>query len=78
MKSYLLKKLIKKYSQTPSDPVQSLLDTLNDKDEEVKATVESALLRISEKRTDELLQVLCRYKKNTPKLTESSSAVILR
>jgi maestro heat-like repeat-containing protein family member 1 len=74
----LLRKIFQKYSKTPTGPIQLLLDTLADKDEEVKATIESSLLRIAEKRTDELLQVLCEFKKNTPKLSECSTAIILR
>ena len=58
----------------------NLLDTLSveKQDEQVKATVESSLAKISNRKADEVISYFCDYKKKNPKLSDGVVAVILR
>jgi hypothetical protein len=62
--------------------VAQLLDSLSDKDEQVKATAEASLIKIADKKPDEIILFVCDYKKKSSKLSEKSAdpitAVILR
>lgn len=60
------------------DAVGRLLDSLADKDEQVKATAEASLIKISDKNPDDIILFVCEYKKKNPKLVDSVIAVILR
>ena len=60
------------------DSTLRLLDALNDKDETVKAMAESSLLKIADKKPDEVILFVCDYKKKNPKLADPIIAVILR
>lgn len=60
------------------DAAFQLLDALNDKDEQVKASSEAALIKIADKKPDEVILFVCDYKKKNPKLTDPVIAVILR
>lgn len=60
------------------DAAFQLLDSLNDKDEQVKAFAEASLLKISDKKPDEVILFVCDYKKKNPKLIDPIIAVILR
>lgn len=56
----------------------NLLDSLGDKDETVRATVENSLIKIADRKTDQSIEALCEYKKKNPKLADPQIAVILR
>ena len=58
--------------------VVNLLDTLGEKDEKIRNTVESALIRIARKRYDEIIEVFCEYRKKHQKLGDLQIAIILR
>uniref|UniRef100_A0A336MNJ8 CSON014643 protein n=1 Tax=Culicoides sonorensis TaxID=179676 RepID=A0A336MNJ8_CULSO len=60
--------------------IESLLESFkSDKDEGVKTTVEASLIRIADKRPNELLSILCDYKTNNhQKLDVNLNACILR
>lgn len=60
------------------DAAFQLLDSLNDKDEQVKAIAEASLLKIADKKPDEVILFVCDYKKKNPKLIDPVIAVILR
>lgn len=60
------------------DVVFQLLDSLNDKDDQVRATAEASLIKIADKKPDEIVLFVCDYKKKTAKLTDPAIAVILR
>lgn len=55
-----------------------LLDTLNDKDEEVRSTAEDSLIKIADKKPDDVIVFVCEYKKKSGKLSDGVVAVILR
>lgn len=61
-----------------SEAVHQLLDTLGDKDEQVKVSAEGSLIKIADKKPDEVILFVCDYKKKNPKLADSTIAVILR
>lgn len=60
--------------------IESLLDSFkNDKDEGVRSTVESSLIRIADKRPNELLNILCDFKTNhQQKIDVNINACVLR
>lgn len=60
--------------------IESLLDSFkHDKDEGVKSTVESSLIRIADKRPNELLCILCDFKANNQqKIDVTINACVLR
>lgn len=58
------------------DCVTRLLDSLLDDD--VKTIAEASLIKIADKKPDEIVLFICDYKKRNPKLAESIIAVTLR
>ena len=58
--------------------VLQLLESLNDKDEQVRKVSEVSLIKIADKKPDEVILHLCEYKKKNVKIADSISAVILR
>ena len=60
------------------DVVAQLLDSLNDKDEKVRGMAEASLIKIADKKPDEIILFVCDYKKKNPKLPDPIIAVILR
>lgn len=60
------------------DAVERLLDSLNDKDDQVKALAEVSLIKIADKKPDEVILFVCDYKKKNPKLADPIIAVVLR
>jgi ABC-type Fe3+-hydroxamate transport system substrate-binding protein len=60
------------------DSVFHLLDSLSDKDDQVKTTAEASLIKIADKKPDEVILFVSEYKKKNPKLTDQIIAVILR
>lgn len=60
------------------DAAFQLLDSLNDKDEQVKAIAEASLIKIADKKPDDIILFVCDYKKKNPKLADPTIAVILR
>lgn len=61
-----------------ADAVFNLLDSLGDKDDQVKARAEVSLIKIADKKPDEVILYVCDYKKKNPKLPDLTIAVILR
>ena len=55
-----------------------LLDSLNDKDDLVRSTAEDSLVKIADKKPDEVIVFVCEYKKKSGKLSDGIVAVILR
>jgi hypothetical protein len=60
------------------DAAFQLLDSLNDKDEQVKGIAEASLIKIADKKPDDIILFVCDYKKKNPKLSDPTIAVILR
>lgn len=60
------------------DAAFQLLDSLNDKDEQVRAVSEASLIKIADKKPDDIILFVCDYKKKNPKLSDATIAVILR
>lgn len=60
------------------DAVSHLLEALGDKDEQVKAAAEASLIKIGDKKPDEVILFVCEYKKKNSKLSDSVIAVVLR
>lgn len=58
--------------------VNSLLDSLGEKDEQLRSTTEASLIRIAKRRHDEIVEVFCEYRKKYPKLGDAQSSIILR
>lgn len=58
--------------------VGSLLETLSDKDDSVRDSIEHALTRMCEKRPNDTLDALCEYKQRSPKLSDLQTAILLR
>lgn len=55
-----------------------LLESLCDKDDQVKAVAEASLIKIADKKPDEVIIFVCDYKKKSGKLADATSAVLLR
>lgn len=55
-----------------------LLDGLGDKDESVRYSIESSLMKILEKQQNSILLFLCEYRQKHLKLNENIVAAILR
>lgn len=66
------------HEQILLDSTNHLLEALNDKDEKVRVTIHSSLIRIAEKRPDDIINILCDYRTKNPKLGEVQVATILR
>lgn len=58
--------------------VSNLLESLNDKDESVRKSIEFALSRMCEKRPNDTLDEICEYKQKSPKLADLQTAILLR
>uniref|UniRef100_A0A182QHL8 Uncharacterized protein n=1 Tax=Anopheles farauti TaxID=69004 RepID=A0A182QHL8_9DIPT len=58
--------------------VNSLLDSLTDKEELLRSTTEASLIRIAKRRHDEIVEVFCEYRKKHPKLSDTHNQIILR
>ena len=71
-------KPVNKLSSYYADAVFNLLDSLNDKDDQVKTIAEASLIKIADKKPDEVILIVCDYKKKNPKLSDPTIAVILR
>lgn len=61
-----------------SGAIGHLLESLGDKDEVVRVSIEHALTRICERRPNETLDEICEYKQKSPKLPELQTAILLR
>lgn len=59
------------------ESVSCLLDSLNDKVEQVRSTAEDSLIKIADRKPDEVIGFVCEYKKSG-KLSDGIVAVILR
>lgn len=58
--------------------VNSLLDTISDKDDGVKKAVERSLVRMCKRRPNETIEILYNYRQKCLKLTEAQVALLLR
>lgn len=63
---------------SPVGAVGTLLESLNDKDESVRVSIEYALSRLCEKRPNDTLDAICDYKQKSPKLPDLQTAILLR
>lgn len=61
-----------------SGAVNSLLESIGDKDEGVKSAVERAMVRMCKRRPNETIEIICSYRQKTLKLPESQVAILLR
>lgn len=61
-----------------SGAVNSLLETIGDKDENVKSAVERSLVRMCKRRPNETIEIICSYRQKCPKLPEPQVAILLR
>lgn len=61
-----------------ADAIQNLLDGLNDKDDQVKAVCEASLIRIANRKPNDIIHLIIAYKKKISKIQDSIVAVILR
>ncbi|KAJ6639089.1 Maestro heat-like repeat-containing protein family member 1 [Pseudolycoriella hygida] len=58
--------------------IQSLLESITDKDEFVRNAVENALVRMIEARPDQIINALCDFRNKQPKLNDQAIVIILR
>lgn len=58
--------------------VNSLLDSINEKDEHVRNAVENALVRMIEARPNQTITALCEFKVKQTKLSDQATVIILR
>lgn len=58
--------------------VHSLLETLNDKDEGVRESIERSLVRMCKRRPNETIEIIYNYRQKMTKLPEAQIAVYLR
>lgn len=61
-----------------SGAVNSLLESIGDKDDDVKGAVERSLVRMCKRRPNETIEIICGYRQKCPKLTEAQVALLLR
>lgn len=61
-----------------SGAVNSLLDSIGDKDDDVKSAVERSLVRMCKRRPNETIEIICGYRQKYPKLAEAQVALLLR
>lgn len=61
-----------------SGAVNSLLESIGDKDDSVKGAVERSLVRMCKRRPNETIEIICAYRQKTSKLPESQIAILLR
>lgn len=70
-------KFSRRYLNFPG-AVHSLLETLNDKDEAVRESIERSLVRMCRRRPNETMEIICNYRQKMAKLPEAHVAVYLR
>lgn len=58
--------------------VNSLLDTINDKDESVRMAVEKALIRTCKRRPNDTIGIIYNFRQKNPKLAELQVSLLLR
>lgn len=58
--------------------VNSLLDTINDKDESVRNSIERAMVRMCKRRPNETIEIICQYRIKSAKMPEAQIAILLR
>lgn len=58
--------------------VNSLLDTISDKDDGVKKALERSLVKMCKRRPNETIEILYNYRQKCLKLTEAQIALLLR
>lgn len=61
-----------------SGAVNSLLESVSDKDEGVKSAVERSLVRMCKRRPNETIEIICSYRQKFQKLPEHQVAILLR
>lgn len=61
-----------------SGAVNSLLESISDKDEGVKSAVERSLMRMCKRRPNETIEIICGYRQKCQKLPEHQVAILLR
>ncbi|XP_055615310.1 maestro heat-like repeat-containing protein family member 1 isoform X2 [Toxorhynchites rutilus septentrionalis] len=58
--------------------VNELLETFGEKDDLLRSTTESSLIKIARRRHDEIVKIFCEYREKNPKIGEPQASVILR
>lgn len=58
--------------------VNSLLESVGDKDDGVKSAVERSLVRMCKRRPNETIEIICGYRQKCSKLAEAQVAILLR
>lgn len=58
--------------------INSLLESISEKDESVRNAIELALGRMAERRPNETMMALCDFKAKQQKLPEQQTAIVLR
>lgn len=58
--------------------INSLLDSITEKDESVRNAIELALGRMAERRPNETITAVCDFKAKQFKLLETQTAIVLR
>lgn len=61
-----------------SGAVNSLLDSVGDKDDGVRSAVERSLVRMCKRQPNETIEIICGYRQKCTKLTEPQVAILLR
>lgn len=61
-----------------SGAVNSLLESVGDKDDGVKSAVERSLVRMCKRRPNETIEIICGYRQKCSKLAEAHVALLLR
>lgn len=64
--------------KTISGAVNSLLESVGDKDDGVKGAVERSLVRMCKRRPNETIEIICAYRAKCPKLPEPQISILLR
>lgn len=78
MDSLIFTDSIFSYLDFNSGAVNSLLDTINDKDESVRAAVEKALIRTCKRRPNDTIEIIYNFRQKNPKLPELQVSILLR
>lgn len=58
--------------------MNSLLESIGDKDESVKITVERSLVRMCKRRPNETIEIICGYRQKCQKIPDAHVAILLR
>lgn len=61
-----------------SGAVNSLLESISDKDDGVKGAVERSLVRMCKRRPNETIEIIYAYRHKCPKLAEPQISILLR